>query len=50
MEMADKWNRHEIVVVVDENMVAFVEVPSSLEQFFHDGVSQAIFWMFSLSF
>jgi hypothetical protein len=25
MEMADKWNRHEIIV--NEHMVAFVEVP-----------------------
>jgi hypothetical protein len=41
MEMADKWKRHEIVV--DEDMVAFVEVPSNLMQFFHDGVPQTIF-------
>jgi hypothetical protein len=30
--MADEWNRHEIVV--DDDMVAFVEAPSSLKQFF----------------
>jgi hypothetical protein len=47
MEMVDKWNRHEIVV--DEEMVAFVEVPSYLEQFFHDGVHQAIFLDLGLS-
>jgi hypothetical protein len=41
MEMADKWNGHE--VVVDEDMLAFVEVPSNLSQFFHSGVPQAIF-------
>jgi hypothetical protein len=41
MEMVDKWNRHEIVV--DEDMVAFVEVPSNLKQFFPDGVPQVIF-------
>jgi hypothetical protein len=41
MEMMGKWNRHEIVV--DEDMVAFVEVPSNLKQFFHNGVPQAIF-------
>jgi ribonucleotide reductase beta subunit family protein with ferritin-like domain len=41
MEMADKWNRHEIVV--DEDMIAFVEVPSNQKQFFHDVVHQAIF-------
>jgi hypothetical protein len=40
--MADKWNRHEIVV--DEDMVAFVEVPFSLKHFFHNGVSQAIYF------
>jgi hypothetical protein len=41
MEMANKWNRHEIVV--EEDVVAFVEVPSNLKQFFHDGVPDAIF-------
>jgi hypothetical protein len=41
MEMVDKWKGQEIVV--DEDMVAFVEVPSNLKQFFHDGVPQAIF-------
>jgi hypothetical protein len=49
MEMADKWHRHEILVVVDEDIVAFVEVPSNLKQFFYDGVPQAIFGMLSLS-
>jgi hypothetical protein len=48
MEVVDKWDRHEIVF--DEDMVAFVEVPSSIKQFFHDGVRQAIFFgMLSLS-
>jgi hypothetical protein len=32
MDMADKWNKLEIVV--DEDMIAFVEVPSNLKQFF----------------
>jgi hypothetical protein len=32
MEMADKRNRHEITV--DQDVVAFVEVPSNLKQFF----------------
>jgi hypothetical protein len=40
MEMADKLNRYEIVV--EEEMVGFVEVPSNLKQFFHDGVPQTI--------
>jgi hypothetical protein len=40
MEMAGKWNGHDIVV--DEDTVAFVEVPSNLKQFFHDGALQAI--------
>jgi hypothetical protein len=39
--MANKGSRHEIVV--DKDMVAFVEVHSNLKQFFHDCVSQAIF-------
>jgi hypothetical protein len=43
----DKWNRHEIVVI--EDMVAFVEVPFNLKQFFHNSVPQAIFFMLSLS-
>jgi hypothetical protein len=30
-------------------MVAIVEVPSNLMQFFHDSVPQAIFFMLSLS-
>jgi hypothetical protein len=47
MEMADKWNRHE--TVTDEDTIAFVEVPSKIKQFFHDGASQAFFWMLSLS-
>jgi hypothetical protein len=38
--MADKWNRHERVV--DEDIVAFVGVPSSLKQIFHNSVPQAI--------
>jgi hypothetical protein len=41
MEMADKWNRYEIVV--DKGTVAFVQVPSNLKQFFHDGVPQVTF-------
>jgi hypothetical protein len=41
MEMVDRHDAHEIVV--DEDMVAFAEVPSNLKQFFHDGVPQAIF-------
>jgi hypothetical protein len=43
MEMADKWNSHE--TAVDKDMVAFVEVPSNLKQFFHDSVPQAIFFL-----
>jgi hypothetical protein len=43
MEMVDKWNRHEIVV--DEGMVALVEVPSNLKQFFPDGVLLVIFFL-----
>jgi hypothetical protein len=30
-------------IVVDEDIIAFVKVPSNLEQFFHDGVPQTIF-------
>jgi hypothetical protein len=45
--LADKWNRHEIVV--NEDMVAFVEVPSN-KQFFHDGVPQDIFLVVVLVF
>jgi hypothetical protein len=41
MEMADKWNRHEIAV--NEDMVAFVEESSNLKQFFHSDAPQAIF-------
>jgi hypothetical protein len=40
MEIADKWNRHEIVV--DKDMVAFFEVPSILKHIFRSGVPQAI--------
>jgi hypothetical protein len=48
MEMADKWNTHE--TAVNEDMVAFVEVPSNLKQFNHDGVTPShFFWMLSLS-
>jgi hypothetical protein len=41
MEMAHKWKRHE--TVVNEDMVAFVEVPSNQKQFSHDGVPEATF-------
>jgi hypothetical protein len=37
MEMVDKWNRHKIVV--SEDLIAFVDVPSSLKQFLHNSVS-----------
>jgi hypothetical protein len=37
--VADKWNRH--VIVVNEDMVAFIEVPSNVKQFFHDSIPQA---------
>jgi hypothetical protein len=40
MEMVDKWDRHEIVV--KEDMVAFVEVPFNLKQFFHVGAPKAV--------
>jgi hypothetical protein len=47
MEMANKWNRHEMVV--DEDMVAFVEIPSNLKQFFTVVYPRAFFQMLSLS-
>jgi hypothetical protein len=41
MDVGDKWNKYEIVV--DEDVVDFVEVPSNHKQLFHNGVPQAIF-------
>jgi hypothetical protein len=44
MEMTDKWNRHEIVF--DEDMVAFVEVPSNPKEFFSQQCITGHFFFF----
>jgi hypothetical protein len=47
MEMAGKWNRREIAV--DKDMVAFVEVPSNLKQFFTMMNLRPFLWMLTVA-